>query len=54
LATGLSSLGPLIYAVVDARDIHAMETASRICAKEGGAFLGVFNGRNSGHEIAYE
>ena len=54
LAAGLSSLGPLIYAAVDARDSHATEAASRICAEEGGAFLGVFSGRNTGHEIAYE
>jgi beta-ribofuranosylaminobenzene 5'-phosphate synthase len=54
IAAGLSSLGPLVYAVADFRDLDAMESASRICADEGGVFLGAFSGRNRGYEISYE
>jgi len=54
LAVGLSSLGPLLYAVADDKDLQATETVKAICRHEGATFLGAFAGRNSGYEITYE
>jgi beta-ribofuranosylaminobenzene 5'-phosphate synthase len=54
LATGLSSLGPLIYAVMNNDDLRSFEAATAVCIKEGARCLGAFPARNSGSEIAYE
>lgn len=54
LAVGLSSLGPLIYAIADSSDVEAVSIAKDVCSTEGAEFLGAFSGRNAGFELHNE
>jgi beta-ribofuranosylaminobenzene 5'-phosphate synthase len=51
LAAGMSSLGPLVYAVTDKGDINADETLSLLSTRYGARLLGCFPGRNEGFEV---
>ena len=48
---GLSSMGPLVYAVASADDIVASSTLRDMCGQYGAKYLGSFAGRNSGWQI---
>ncbi len=50
-AAGLSSIGPLVYAVSDARNKAAGEAIRLVCEAHGGRMLGVYRGRNRGSAV---
>lgn len=51
LPGGMSSLGPLIYAVADKEDISAHKALSLLSKRYGAELLGCFPGRNKGFEV---
>jgi beta-ribofuranosylaminobenzene 5'-phosphate synthase len=51
LPTGLSSVGPLLYIVVNQDDRDGADSVRREAAANGLALLGTANGRNAGYEI---
>ncbi|SDT48839.1 beta-ribofuranosylaminobenzene 5'-phosphate synthase family protein [Bradyrhizobium canariense] len=51
IASGLSSLGPLIYCIFDRRDSESREALENLARLTGSKFLGVFSGCNSGFEV---
>jgi hypothetical protein len=50
-AVGMSSLGPLVYAISSDLDEAAAATFQRICKEHAAKFLGCYQGRNEGFEI---
>ncbi len=51
LAVGMSSLGPLVFAVGAASDNKERELIKDLAVKYGGRMLGAFRGRNRGYEV---
>lgn len=51
LAVGMSSLGPLVYAIGAEREGKGCEVVKELAVKYRGALLGVFRGRNHGYEV---
>jgi beta-ribofuranosylaminobenzene 5'-phosphate synthase len=50
VAVGMSSMGPLVYAIAE-RGQFAARDVEKICQATGASYLGAFAGRNYGHEI---
>ncbi|OAI45015.1 hypothetical protein AYO43_08635 [Nitrospira sp. SCGC AG-212-E16] len=50
-AGGMSSMGPLIYAVMKKPSEDLLAELERLARKEGASFLGVCEGRNKGFEV---
>lgn len=50
-ATGLSSMGPLIYTVLNNPSDDLLGHLVKIAEKKGARLLGVFKGRNGAHEV---
>jgi len=46
---GLSSMGPVLYVVLDVEDDRSRQAISRVCADTGAAYLGVFAGLSDGY-----
>ena len=51
LAVGMSSLGPLVYAVGAEGDHKGSDLVKELAVKYGGHLLGAFRGRNQGYEV---
>jgi beta-ribofuranosylaminobenzene 5'-phosphate synthase len=51
LAAGMSSMGPLIYAIVHADDHAAIGTLEALCRSSGADWLGLAEGYNSGYTV---
>jgi beta-ribofuranosylaminobenzene 5'-phosphate synthase len=51
IASGLSSLGPLIYCIFDKSDLQSREALHHLAQQTSVDFLGVFSGHNSGFEV---
>lgn len=51
MAVGLSSLGPLVYAISDGNEASVAPALSGLCLQYNATLLGHFRGRNSGHEV---
>jgi beta-ribofuranosylaminobenzene 5'-phosphate synthase len=51
LAVGMSSLGPLVYAVGAEGDDKGNDLVAELAVKYRGRLLGVFRGRNQGYEV---
>jgi beta-ribofuranosylaminobenzene 5'-phosphate synthase len=51
VATGLSSLGPLIYCIFDISDFSSREALQNLARQTEVDFLGVFSGCNAGFEV---
>jgi beta-ribofuranosylaminobenzene 5'-phosphate synthase len=54
IAIGLSSLGPLLYAVVHADDSQAIGSVEDWCLENDSIFLGAFRGRNLGCDVIHD
>jgi beta-ribofuranosylaminobenzene 5'-phosphate synthase len=50
VAVGLSSMGPLVYAVADADNRNCSRYIESLCRQGAAELLGVFAGRNLGYE----
>jgi beta-ribofuranosylaminobenzene 5'-phosphate synthase len=50
-AVGMSSMGPLIYAIVDRRDRREIESVLSIAASTNTKVIGIFSGRNRPYEV---
>lgn len=51
VAVGMSSMGPLVYAIAEREQVAPREI-EKICQVTGASYLGAFTGRNYGREIA--
>jgi beta-ribofuranosylaminobenzene 5'-phosphate synthase len=54
VAIGLSSLGPLLYAVTHADDSEAIGSVEDWCMENDARFLGTFRGRNLGCDVTHD
>lgn len=52
-ATGLSSLGPLLYVIVHRNDSETIAAVEHDCAERGLLYMGLFDGHNNGHEVIH-